>query len=837
MPAIPLNDASELTRDEVITRYRERITADKRVKLYKTELEQLIQDFLIRLEGLKDEQAIRELCHAEMALLEEGYKLSTVAFDYLPKYRKAVEEAIALERISVTAANSHRFLHTQRVTGMTEERFEHYALTYLKYDEATYEALDSRSQETNRHRQFNLKVVNPWVYLEKLKELLHSEQKFVARHQAIAIAGLTGRRIGEVIARGHFSLSKHPYLLRFEGHSKTQRDAYEIVTLISAAELLPYIEQFRDLDAIKLLLLLEGEELTSAINQFDVQVNRECKKYLGEIVPPLEGREGVSVHNLRSLWGAIAAYFFCPPTSHEYPFLQHYLGHVMESPATGHYFRYRLVDEQGQFLEDRGIYISECGELPLPGQSEGIKATDTIAETMTDEVDEQGDTDTPDDTLSVQPLQLSLLPAVASDQSLSEALLDALTRMFKSDRYTVLLTALMAITGRSPGELLKSGVFESLADEPFALSFSATGVGAKSRLVTLVSAKAVKDGVIRLRQHESLQELLYQPPSTIDSRCQLYVTTAVRKYLPFADLEEMLSAYSRFTQGSVAVLPQKVAHPPTVSGNLYAEDKQRLNAIASRLQIEGTQPQIFHALLDWVEAQLSDKESQSQENSSSTQEPLGSPFSDTFAQAINHQAQTLAWLTGRVESLEGQVNQLQTERDEARAIAQPSRHLREENQQLREQNQTLLETASRFESARQALLGEQMTLPLTSSEPSLSSQPATPKPVTAAPPVSPASSKGRRQRSDGGAIARARKIVKAISQWNQSHSDDAWAITRGLLEEGFGIHRQAANEFLSEYQPWIDEIHSHSGITKVRAHNRGKDVTQLKAWVEKQGQG
>ncbi len=158
MPAFSLSDTPDLTRDEVIARYRDRLAADKRVKLYKTELEQLIQDFLTRLEALEDEQVIRELCQAEIALLEEGYKLSTVAFDYLPKYRKALEEAIASERILVTASNSHRYVHTQRATGITEERFEHYALTYLKYDEATYEALDSRSQETNRHRQFNLKA-------------------------------------------------------------------------------------------------------------------------------------------------------------------------------------------------------------------------------------------------------------------------------------------------------------------------------------------------------------------------------------------------------------------------------------------------------------------------------------------------------------------------------------------------------------------------------------------------------------------------------------------------------------------------------------------------------
>ena len=268
MSATPLSYSSDLTREEIIARFRDRINAGKRSKLGKTELEQLILHFIERLKNLDEASAIKTLCDAEIALLEEGYAQSTLASDYIPKYRKAIEAAIDSEEIALTAANSHRYLHVQRVTGIEEERFEHYALTYFKYDEATYEALDSRSQQTNRQRQLSLQGVNPTIYLQKLTNLLHSQEKFASRHIAIALAGLTGRRIGEVIARGRFALSHHPYLLRFEGHSKVKRDPYEIVTLVEAACLLPQSERFRASEEIQPFFNLEGESLKDALNQY-----------------------------------------------------------------------------------------------------------------------------------------------------------------------------------------------------------------------------------------------------------------------------------------------------------------------------------------------------------------------------------------------------------------------------------------------------------------------------------------------------------------------------------------------------------------------------------------
>ncbi len=708
MAHTPLSYQYDLTRAEIVNRFRERIGQGKRNKLGSNELGQLIQYFIAALQELDTQAQIKVLCASEIALLEEGYKQNTVAFDYLPKYRKAIESAIADGTLPTTPDNSHRYLHTQRVTGIESERSEHYALTYLKYDTQTYESLDSRSQQTNRHHQLNLKFVNPERYLSKLAALLHSDHKFAARHQAIAIAGLTGRRIGEVLARGRFSLTEHPYLLRFEGHSKTDRQAYNVVTLMPAEQLLPSIELFRSTDEIQPLLDLEGEALSLALNKLDVQVNRECKRYLGEIVPRLEDREGVSVHNLRSLWGAISAYFFCPPHQHEYPFLQHYLGHVIESSATGHYFRYRLVGEAGQLLEDRGIKIASVGALPLP----------------------------------------------TSDQQ-KEPVLDI--------QEPVEAIALAEDTvSQSSGAELTEGEGDSLLPEPTTVRPPQPRHRTKKLLVDCDQLKSVaqKFGI-----------------SVRGGRGQGY-ELALAQLLNTLAAEDMSASPSLTTES-----PQAIPEPAPV-----------------------------------------------------------------ITQTVADQARTLAWLTNRIESLETEIARLRQERDAALSQVQqlPSPDPKFEQLKLDYTNlaEQLATAEAKLQSFRQLLDGNQTPAPApvaSAPPPATAGATPTPSPVAISPPPvtavatpTPVSVTSKPRRS-GGAKHRANRIFAAIQQWNQAHPEQTFAVNADILEKGFGINRKAAKEFVNENQALIADHHSQIRVDNERAHNRGKDVEALKAFVEHTG--
>jgi hypothetical protein len=354
-------------RSEIIQTFRDRIHSNTHFRLSKDELEALINGFVGELQGAKTEKKIQALCDAEIKLLEEGYPQPSVA-KYVTRYRKAIAIAIEDGKLPLTKANSHRYIHQQRVTGVQEERLEHWALTYLKYSPGVYESIDKRSQLVNRDKQLNLRLVPVERYLEMLRGFLEKKGQFEARWLATAIAGLTGRRFAEVVSKGTFTLTEHPYLLRFEGQLKSRAahgHGYDIVTLFPAAEILEAIERLRNLPEVKAIAKLKGAALSTALNAFNQKLNSVTGKVLIQVVPPMEGKKSVSVHNLRSLYGAIAVHFFCPELQHEYAFVQHFLGHVMDSPATGHYFRYALSDDQDALLRTKGVMLDKVQELPL----------------------------------------------------------------------------------------------------------------------------------------------------------------------------------------------------------------------------------------------------------------------------------------------------------------------------------------------------------------------------------------------------------------------------------------------------------------------------------------
>ncbi|WP_242578257.1 protelomerase family protein [Chroococcus sp. FPU101] len=657
-------------------------------------------------------------------------------------------------------------------------------------------------------------------------------------------------------------------------------------------------------------------DLATAINKFDVQINRECNKYLGDIVPPLESREAVSIHNLRGLWGAIASYFFCPQTSHEYPFLQHYLGHAIDSSATGHYFRYRLIDEHGNYLENRGILITQFGELPINNSQQ--QQTITTDEVGTASIDETTETElqvtkampslTATEITDEQPTEtilnithpsLSLKPSVAS-HFLASSLQNSLTELLNSDpagisakggvRYPELLTGLMAVTGRTAGELLKSKKFFPHPTQKQALLFSSTVDTAKTELPTLVDGATVIEAISRLKSHPDVQPLLYLSPSEIDSRCLPHITKTLLSRMLFKNIDEMITTYQTLIDTSDQLpQPEKQKRPSTTIYNLYSDDRHRLDAIADSLGIEGTQAAVFHSLIDWVEEQL--------EQNATSVEPLKLENANTVEQAthqaISDLAKTLAWLTDEITSFRQRVQQLEIERDDLQSQLEQSLlphpqvdQLQSENDRLKSELEKANATLSVF---RQLLNGndDPPNEPLgAKSEPKSSFGKENPKAAAVPDPVqsskvavslgkkldkegqsskkminydthelnkqdcpslsmfndsqltrtSETTPKNRRKpRADGGARQRAIAIFNALQQWNQLHPDYTFAMTPALLEVTFHIHRAAAHQFIEEFKEQIAQHHQTIGVTTLRTHNRGKDVEPFKAFVEQGG--
>jgi len=365
------------TREEITERYHQRIELGDRTKLTRDERETLtvlLLDQLIALNqrGEDTRDRIQALCEAEKALLEEGYPQGSINSVYLPAYTRVIKEAIALGRLKLTEQNSHSKPWTKldgSETGMTQT---HYALDFLTYDLPTQKALRAMTTERNNERQDSLATVNLDRYLAQCLELLDSEEPETL---ALALVTLTGRRHTEIVSKGVFTATDYPYKLHFEGQQKDPTPPFDILTLIPAKELLPHLERFRAMSAVKALQGLGHE--APAIDAFNGRVNRRTEKYFGNLVPVLAGFKTVSIHRLRALYGAIIIHYFCPEHKNEHRFLQHYLGHLLEeqgqklpnAAATQHYFHYQLVNEQGKRLTARGLKVMANGLPSTPTEA------------------------------------------------------------------------------------------------------------------------------------------------------------------------------------------------------------------------------------------------------------------------------------------------------------------------------------------------------------------------------------------------------------------------------------------------------------------------------------
>ncbi len=414
----------DLSREEIIAQYRQRIQKGDRTKLSKHELEQLALHFVDRLKSLNSPAQIKALCEAEIALLQEGYPQATIAGNQLPLYRQLIKDAIKTGTLPLTDENSHVVAWTKRNTGEPGQTQEHFALDYLKYDQATYQQIRGEGTAANNSRQDNLQRVPLQRYLDTAVELLASNDE---RHLAIALAALTGRRHTEVISKGQFQQTHHSYLLHFQGQQKKQINegeaahGFDILTLIPATQVLGGIERFRTLPVIQQLEGVDSKDPRMRV--LNTRIDREVKCLFQDsgIVPVLTGKKTVSIHRLRGVYGAIAIHFFCPTNRHTHRFLQHYLGHVLDqqqaapnSIATSHYFHYRLVDEQGQPLEGQGVLLDARGLPPLSQDEVQLEPTQPVIQEESTTPLESVESVPPAQPVQVEPEQTKLTSKTSS---------------------------------------------------------------------------------------------------------------------------------------------------------------------------------------------------------------------------------------------------------------------------------------------------------------------------------------------------------------------------------------------------------------------------------------
>ncbi|TVQ17229.1 MAG: hypothetical protein EA367_18120 [Leptolyngbya sp. DLM2.Bin15] len=348
-----------MIRSQILQAYRDRILQGKRNKLSLKERLALVEFLIEDLKELTQEDDVRARCEEEIALLEEGYPRRTLANDYIPQYRKAIAEAIEAGILPLNEQTSHSYSYTQYMTGLQMERSEHYALTFLKYDQDTYANLRQSSVERNAQRLDNLQVVPIEAFMRRATALL---SRGSSEELAIALCALTGRRHTEIVSRGQLTLgSDHEFVLSFHGQQKKKSPvgSFNILSLIPASEVLPHFTRFRTMPKVASLVGRPHDD--PLIQAFHTRVNYRMADAFGDILGVPQGFERLTIHRLRGVYAAIAVHFFCPEMRNEGRFLQQYLGHDLGSAAIQHYQHYRLVNHQGQLIRARGVKLPAYG--------------------------------------------------------------------------------------------------------------------------------------------------------------------------------------------------------------------------------------------------------------------------------------------------------------------------------------------------------------------------------------------------------------------------------------------------------------------------------------------
>jgi hypothetical protein len=413
-----------MNQDEIISNYHNRLQRGDRQKLSTQERDFLVQAFIDRLQSLQSAEAIERLCRDEIELLERGYgKGTNSTVNYLSKYRTAIALATEEGKLPLTEATSFFFKGRKR-TGEPIQALQHLAFDLMRYDHSVYLSNRKQTNIGNNQRQDNPQPFNPDRYLEKVAQLLQSQEPETL---AVGIAAVTGRRHTEVAVSGHFSPTGHSYLLTFEGQlKKADPIAYTILTLLPAAQVLEAIDRFKSFPQVQALAGLTSADREVAA--FRARVNTRVRHHFQDtqILPLLPGFQSVSIHRLRAAYARVAIHYWLPGQGvNEQRWLQFYLGHVApgemcdtaNSNSASHYFGYCLVNNQGNPITVTGIKLMAN---PLPSPTEQQLQQQQSANDRLDSEPAEFNDSTPQEEEAMSPTRHTIEAVAANLQTLPE---------------------------------------------------------------------------------------------------------------------------------------------------------------------------------------------------------------------------------------------------------------------------------------------------------------------------------------------------------------------------------------------------------------------------------
>jgi hypothetical protein len=874
------------TREEIIANFRQRINQGKRSKLTKQELEELIDIFISCLQSTDDSETISQLCQAEIALLEEGYPAASVAKNYLTKYRKAIATAIDEKRIELTSLNSHDYTYVK--DGAEQITTEHWALTYLKYSQADYEQFARSTIVNNNLKQDSLQPIALQLYLEAVSALLNSSQPL---ELAIAIAAASGRRYSEVMARGSFEPTDHLYQIRFSGQLKKRNsqgaDEYLIYTLVSASKVLDALERFRTHPDIAAIESASIEQ----INQPNTPLNRLVKHYFQDshLVPVLRQEAGVTVQNLRGIYGEIAIHFFCPPTMGTHRFIQQKLGHLISdsqltqrknSGSTEHYFHYYLVDRQGKQLAEKGVLLyqlslnsedthsinpnaTESEQLErtarnleptsndeiLPASSEtkvDTSAANLTSPTVKSETSDRvlpnhrsdlpkggGEANRPI-TKVVSPIenQSQTLETGQRASQLSSALdfSEFVTRvrtLIESDDYRFLLVGLMAVTGLDAASLLKLLVFKQAAAPHLILYCQQLHPSDRplQQLLTLLNADEVIEAISKLRRHPEAIDFAHR---LTGSELNSQVSDFIPDVLRSLGLSENLDLVGQY-QDLIPLLLQENISDRSSKLSLAADTRANFERWQHHFQTNADRT--LYELMRLSATALASQNSQPQSLPSEPIDALSSSNEPNPWLAISHLTTTVARLSERLSAQNDRLFDLvlggssSSETTPSNRVSKP----KPATSPPKPSPKSASQSNSSGDRPKSALSSEPKSESVSSPVASNSAA------LTTDDSLAQLSSKElRHNRSPGAPAEKLARALDALIVYNQNQErpEQMWRINTSILQQLTGCFNASVKDFVALHQETIDAHNRALGLTSVR-HNtahKGQDPNSFIHW-------
>jgi hypothetical protein len=244
---------------------------------------------------------------------------------------------------------------------------DHVALEAMNFTMAEWTAMNEPIAAQAARRNENVVLLeNPEAIVAQAVRLLES------REWADIAAGLvvvTGRRSTEILGSAAF-LPKSQWSVMFMGALKrrgeVQRLTFEIPTLTTAERVIAGLAKLRS--------ICPAEGLTAELinRKYSHAVASACDRHFSNLVPKRDGRDNLFTHLFRSVYAAIATFWYAPPTVDATEYKAAIQGHyaILETTdsslrrsiaASRHYNDYKIADLKGNIDGRQGIKLGYGG--------------------------------------------------------------------------------------------------------------------------------------------------------------------------------------------------------------------------------------------------------------------------------------------------------------------------------------------------------------------------------------------------------------------------------------------------------------------------------------------